>query len=58
MRFALIPLAILALIWAPLGTVLAPRLPGGWAAVVALAVLCTPAPLTALLRLRSARHYP
>ena len=57
-RFALVPLVILTLIWAPLGTVLAPRLPGGWAGVVALAVLCTPVPLAALLRLRSARHYP
>ena len=58
MRFALVPLVILTLIWAPLGYVLAPRLPGGWGGVVALAVLFTPVPLTALLRLRSARHYP
>lgn len=58
MRFALVLLAILTVVWVPVGTVLAPRLPGGWLGVAVLALLATPVPLWALLRLRGSGHYP
>lgn len=58
MRFALVLLAILTVVWGPVGAVLAPLLPGGWSTVAVLATLATPVPLAALLRLRGSGHYP
>ncbi|HEX6631537.1 MAG TPA: metallophosphoesterase [Gemmatimonadaceae bacterium] len=51
-------LALLAAVWLAVGVVLAPLLPGGWAALAVLALLVTPLPLALILRQRQRGRYP
>lgn len=56
--FVAVLLGVLAVVWVPVGAVLAPALPGGWAGVLALALIVTPLPLALILRQRLAGAYP
>ena len=51
-------LLLVSAIWAVLGVVIAPVLPGGWWGVAALAALVAALPLALLIRQRVAGRYP